>query len=68
MRVTVAPLVKLAEQVTPQVIPPGLLLTLPLPLPASVTERLLASGTRVMLIEPTVAPSATTIALGVAPP
>src|SRR5436190_736268 len=37
--VTAVPLVKLAEQVAPQVIPAGALVTVPLPVPAGVTVR-----------------------------
>src|SRR2546430_8336799 len=37
--VTAVPLVKLAEQVAPQVIPTGELVTVPLPVPAGVTVR-----------------------------
>jgi len=40
--VTVVPLVKLAEQVAPQVIPAGALVTVPLPVPAGVTVRVKA--------------------------
>jgi hypothetical protein len=40
VRVTTVPLAKFALQVVGQVMPLGLLLTLPLPLPAKVTERL----------------------------
>ena len=39
VRVTTVPLTKLAEHVVPQLIPAGLLLTVPLPLPADTTER-----------------------------
>jgi hypothetical protein len=39
VRVTVVPLTKLAEHMLPQLIPDGVLVTLPLPLPASVIER-----------------------------
>src|SRR2546422_214503 len=37
VRVTAAPLVKLAAQVAPQLIPAGLLVTVPVPAPAGVT-------------------------------
>ena len=37
--VTAVPLVKLAEQVAPQVIPAGALVTVPLPVPAGVTVK-----------------------------
>src|SRR5881628_3481596 len=37
VRVTAVPLVKLAEQVAPQVIPAGALVTVPLPVPALLT-------------------------------
>ena len=40
--VTAVPLVKLAEQVAPQVIPAGALVTVPLPVPAGVTVRVKA--------------------------
>ncbi len=40
VRVTMVPLVKVEEQVVPQVIPAGELVTVPLPVPASMTERL----------------------------
>ena len=39
VRVTAVPLVKLAEQVAPQLIPTGELVTVPLPVPAGVTVR-----------------------------
>src|SRR5207245_71498 len=39
VRVTAVPLVKLAEQVAPQLMPPGLLVTVPAPAPAGVTVR-----------------------------
>src|SRR3989441_9625910 len=39
VNVTAVPLVKLAEQVTPQLIPTGALVTVPLPVPAGVTVR-----------------------------
>ena len=37
VRVTVVPLVKLAEQVAPQLMPTGELVTVPLPVPAGAT-------------------------------
>lgn len=40
VRVTVAPVVKFAEQVAPQLIPVGLLETVPVPVPVLATERL----------------------------
>ena len=40
--VTAVPLEKLAEQVAPQVIPAGALVTVPLPVPAGVTVRVKA--------------------------
>lgn len=39
MRITLAPLVKLVEQVPGQLIPPVLLVTVPVPLPWGVTVR-----------------------------
>lgn len=40
VRVTVAPVLKLKEQVVPQLIPAGLLVTAPVPVPTLETERL----------------------------
>jgi hypothetical protein len=40
VRVTVVPVVKVNEQVAPQLIPAGLLVTVPVPVPAFVTARL----------------------------
>src|SRR5690349_20651018 len=40
VNVTEVPLAKLAEQVAPQLIPEGLLVTVPVPLPAGVTVKL----------------------------
>ena len=45
--VTAAPLVKLAEQVAPQVIPAGALVTVPLPVPAGVTVRVKVCSVKV---------------------
>lgn len=39
VKVTAVPLLKLDEQVVPQLIPAGELVTVPLPVPALVTER-----------------------------
>src|SRR5437016_2584324 len=45
--VTAVPLVKLAEQVAPQVIPAGALVTVPLPVPAGVTVRVKVCSVKV---------------------
>src|SRR5439155_10840692 len=45
--VTAVPFVKLAAQVAPQVIPPGELVTVPLPVPAGVTVRAKVWGVKV---------------------
>src|SRR5206468_3487317 len=47
VNVTAVPLVKLAEQVAPQLIPTGALVTVPLPVPAGTTVRVKVWGVNV---------------------
>src|SRR5207249_5639438 len=47
VNVTAVPLVKLAEQVTPQLIPTGALVTVPLPVPALLTVRVKVCSVKV---------------------
>ncbi len=49
-RVTTVPLVKVAEQVPPQLMPPGALVTVPLPLPALATVSVNVAGGAVLKV------------------
>src|SRR5213080_4433646 len=57
--VTAVPLAKLAEQVAPQVMPAGELVTVPLPVPAGVTVRVKVCGVKVAVT--VVAPETVTV-------
>src|SRR3989441_6267788 len=66
--VTAVPLVKLAEQVAPQLIPAGELVTVPLPVPAGVTVRVKVCGEKVAVIVVAAETVTTQVPVPVQPP